>query len=86
MKIGYCRVSTNDQDLSLQKDALKKARCKKIFQDVISGAKSKRPGLKEITEYARSGDSIVVWRLDRLGRSLKDLITIVVSLKVMALN
>jgi len=77
MKIGYCRVSTNDQNLDLQKDALKKAGCKKIFEDVISGAKSKRPGLNEITEYAREGDSIVVWRLDRLGRSLKDLINIV---------
>jgi len=77
MKIGYCRVSTNDQDLSLQKNALKKAGCKKIFEVVISGAKSKRPGLKEITEYARQGDSVIVWRLDRLGRSLKDLIDIV---------
>ncbi len=81
MKIGYCRVSTTDQNLSLQKDALKNAGCEKIFEDVISGAKSKRPGLSEIIDYARKGDSIVVWRLDRLGRSLKDLITIVGELE-----
>lgn len=81
MKIGYCRVSTTDQNLNLQKDALKNAGCEKIFEDVISGAKSKRPGLSEIIDYAREGDSIVVWRLDRLGRSLKDLITIVGKLE-----
>lgn len=81
MKIGYCRVSTTDQNLNLQKDALKSAGCEKIFEDVISGAKSKRPGLSEIINYAREGDSIVVWRLDRLGRSLKDLITIVGKLE-----
>ncbi len=81
MKIGYCRVSTTDQNLSLQKDALNKAGCEKIFEDVISGAKSKRPGLSEVIEYAREGDSIVVWRLDRLGRSLKDLISIVGKLE-----
>lgn len=77
MKIGYCRISTADQNLSLQKDALEKAGCEKIFEDVISGAKSKRPGLNRVIEYSRKGDSIVVWRLDRLGRSLKDLISIV---------
>jgi len=81
MNIGYCRVSTTDQSLSLQKDALKNAGCEKIFEDVISGAKSKRPGLSEIIDYARKGDSIVVWRLDRLGRSLKDLIAIVGGLE-----
>jgi DNA invertase Pin-like site-specific DNA recombinase len=75
MLIGYARVSTDDQDFALQEDALKKAGCKKIFYDKISGAKSQRPGLQEAMEYLRDGeDTLVVWRLDRLGRSLKDLI------------
>lgn len=77
MKIGYARVSTDDQNLRLQTDALSQAGCEKVFQDIMSGAKSKRPGLQEALDYVRSGDTIVVWRLDRLGRSLKDLIEIV---------
>jgi DNA invertase Pin-like site-specific DNA recombinase len=77
MKIGYARVSTDDQNLRLQTDALNQAGCEKVFQDIMSGAKAKRPGLREALDYARSGDTIVVWRLDRLGRSLKDLIEIV---------
>jgi len=81
MKIGYCRVSTTDQNLNLQTDALNIAGCEKIFNDVISGAKSKRLGLTGVIEYARKGDTIVVWRLDRLGRSLKDLIAIVGELE-----
>ena len=71
MLIGYVRVSMQDQDLNLQKDALKKAGCKKIFQDHISGAKAKRSGLDRAMEAARKGEVLVVWRLDRLGRSLK---------------
>jgi hypothetical protein len=67
-------VITIDQNLSLQKDALINAGCEKIFEDVISGAKPKSPGLSEIINYTRKGDSIIVWRLDRLDRSLKDLI------------
>lgn len=74
MKIGYARISTNDQNLNLQKDALFKDGCEKVFEDVASGAKEDRSGLTEAIEYARAGDSIVVWRLDRLGRSLKHLI------------
>ncbi len=81
MKIGYCRVSTNDQNLNLQTDALNLAGCKKIFKDIVSGAKSKRPGLAGVIDYVRKGDIIVVWRLDRLGRSLKDLIAIVGELE-----
>ncbi len=77
MKIGYARISTNEQNLSLQIDALKKADCAKIFHDQISGAKIQRPGLDEALTYLREGDVLVVWRLDRLGRSLKHLIELV---------
>ncbi len=74
MLIGYARVSTNEQNFDLQLDALKKAGCEKIFQDAASGTKSERKGLAEALEYARDGDTLVVWRLDRLGRSLGQLI------------
>ncbi|MEM8777987.1 MAG: recombinase family protein [Cyanobacteria bacterium P01_G01_bin.49] len=74
MLIGYARISTDDQNLSLQLDALKQAGCEKIYSDRISGAKTLRPGLGLALEVARTGDVLVVWRLDRLGRSLKDLI------------
>jgi DNA invertase Pin-like site-specific DNA recombinase len=77
MLIGYARVSTQDQDFSLQGDALKKNACKRIYKDQVSGIKSKRPELRKALDYARKGDVIVVWRLDRLGRSLKDLLEIV---------
>jgi DNA invertase Pin-like site-specific DNA recombinase len=72
--IGYARVSTHEQHLHLQQDALSAAGCLKIFTDTISGAKAERKGLDEALEYIRKGDTLVVWRLDRLGRSLKDLI------------
>ena len=74
MLIGYARVSTIDQNLDLQMDALKTAGCDKVFADKLSGAKDDRPGLQEALEYAREGDTLVVWRLDRLGRSLPHLI------------
>lgn len=74
MKIGYARVSTHDQNLALQIDALEQAGCEKIFQDQISGATKQRPGLDEAITYLREGDVLVVWRLDRLGRSLIHLI------------
>ncbi|MEN2453974.1 recombinase family protein [Bacillus sp. JR_15] len=77
MKIGYARVSTGLQNLTLQEDRLKQYGCEKIFSDHISGVKSKRPGLDKAIEFARSGDTIVVWRLDRLGRNMEDLITLV---------
>lgn len=74
MLIGYARVSTNDQNLDLQKDALEKAGCEKIFVDKVSGTVAERPGLEKAREICRKGDTLIVWRLDRLGRSLKDLI------------
>lgn len=76
MKIGYSRVSTTEQNSDLQLDALNKAGCEKIFSDKISGAKSERPGLHEALNFLRPGDCLVVWRLDRLGRSLKHLIEV----------
>ena len=81
MLIGYERVSTDDQNLALQHDALQAARCEKIFADKMSGAKADRLGLKEALEFARKGNTLVVWRLDRLGRSLKDLMVLVESLE-----
>ena len=77
MKIGYARVSTGLQNFNLQEDRLNQYGCEKIFSDHISGSKSKRPGLDKAIEFARSGDTIVVWRLDRLGRNMEDLITLV---------
>ena len=74
MKIGYARVSTHDQNLDLQKDALEKAGCEKIFVDEISGTVAKREGLEKAKEILRKGDMLIVWRLDRLGRSIRDLI------------
>jgi len=70
MLIGYARVSTSDQTLNLQQDALEKIGCVKIFTDVISGSTTERTGLDEALSYVREGDALVVWRLDRLGRSL----------------
>jgi DNA invertase Pin-like site-specific DNA recombinase len=80
MLIGYARVSTANQTLDLQKDALEKAGCSKIFTDIASGAKAERTGLDEALNYIRQGDTIVVWRLDRLGRSLKHLIETITGL------
>jgi DNA invertase Pin-like site-specific DNA recombinase len=81
MLIGYARVSTHDQTLHLQQDALDKAGCSKIFTDTASGAQSDRAGLQEALNYVRPGDTLVVWRLDRLGRSLTHLITTITSLQ-----
>jgi DNA invertase Pin-like site-specific DNA recombinase len=77
LKIGYARVSTGLQNLNLQEDQLNQYGCEKIFSDHISGSKSKRPGLDKAIEFARAGDTIVVWRLDRLGRNMEDYITLV---------
>src|SRR4051812_33460847 len=74
MLIGYARVSTDDQNLDLQRDALTKAGCEQIYTDRVSGTKATRPGLTEALSHLRSGDTLVVWRLDRLGRSLRHLI------------
>lgn len=81
MKIGYARVSTPDQDLSLQRDALRNAGCERIFEDAATGATADRPGLARATDLLRPDDTLVVWRLDRLGRSLRHLIGFVGDLQ-----
>jgi DNA invertase Pin-like site-specific DNA recombinase len=80
MDIGYARVSTGEQTLDLQLDALTTAGCGKIYRETASGAKADRPVLDEVLSYLRRGDTLVVWRLDRLGRSLKHLIEVVAAL------
>lgn len=77
MLIGYARVSTQDQNLAFQIDALKKAGCKKIFEDKVSCSRAERPGLAKALELLREGDTLVVWKLDRLGRSVKNLVDLV---------
>ncbi len=79
--IGYARVSTAEQDTSLQTDALRTAGCERIFEDTVSGAKADRPGLAEALAYLREGDVLAVWRLDRLGRSLPHLIETIAALE-----
>jgi DNA invertase Pin-like site-specific DNA recombinase len=81
MLIGYARVSTHEQTLALQQDALTKAGCTRIFTDTASGTKTERKGLDEAIAYVRNGDILVVWRLDRLGRSLPHLITTLTGLE-----
>ena len=81
MLIGYARVSTHEQNLDLQRDALTAAGCEKIFWDEVSGATGARPGLQEALDALRGGDVLVVWRLDRLGRSLRNLIELVGQLE-----
>jgi DNA invertase Pin-like site-specific DNA recombinase len=80
MLIGYARISTQDQTLALQQDALEKTGCEKIFTDTVSGTKAERKGLTEALSHLRVGDTLVVWRLDRLGRSLRHLIDTVTEL------
>lgn len=77
MKIGYARISTKDQNFDLQEDALKKFGCTKIYKDVASGAKQDRPSLFSLLDNCRENDIIIVWKLDRLGRSLKHLVELV---------
>ena len=81
MLIGYARVSTQDQTLDLQRDALDKTGCTRIFTDTASGSKSDRPGLDETLRFAHPGDTVVVWRLDRLDRSLRHLIETIAALQ-----
>src|SRR5271166_1635909 len=81
MIIGYARVSTTEQNLDLQRDALKRAGCEKIIEDTVSGGKVQRPGLERVHDALRSGDVLAVWRLDRLGRSLKHLIELMTELE-----
>ena len=80
MEIGYARVSTGEQTLDLQLDALRAAGCGKVYEETASGAKEDRAVLDEVLGYLRPGDTLVVWRLDRLGRSLKHLIDVVAQL------
>ena len=77
MLIGYARVSTQDQNLDLQTEALTKVGCKKIYNDKISGSRAERPGLTKALEMLREGDTLVVWKLDRLARSVKNLVDLV---------
>ena len=81
MLIGYARVSTDDQDSALQRDALTKAGCEKIFDETMSGARADRPQLRATLDFARKGDVVVVWKLDRLARSLTQLIATVEKLE-----
>lgn len=80
MKVGYARVSTKEQNLHLQEDALKEAGCEEIYTDIASGSKSQRPGLDKALEFIRAGDTLIVWKLDRLGRSIQHLIETVSTL------
>jgi DNA invertase Pin-like site-specific DNA recombinase len=77
MLVGYARVSTDDQNLDLQLDALKAAGCEQLFTDKVSGASKSKDGLDEALRYARNGDTLVVWKLDRLGRTVKGLVELV---------
>src|SRR5260221_2286436 len=74
MKIGYIRVSKQEQNEALQRDALREAGCENCFSDKMTGSKFECKGLEELLAFVRSGDTVIVWKLDRLGRSLKDLI------------
>lgn len=86
MKIGYARVSSDDQSLDLQRDALHSAGCERIYEEKESGGKTERPELLRLLEVLRQGDTLVVWRLDRLGRSIKHLIEVVEKLEAMGVG
>jgi DNA invertase Pin-like site-specific DNA recombinase len=81
LPIGYARVSTDDQNLTLQLDALKKDGCTRVFTDKAGGARLDRPGLNDALSHLRAGDTLVVWKLDRLGRSVKGLVDLVNTLE-----
>src|SRR4051795_3357303 len=81
MLVGYARVSTQEQDLALQLDALQTAGCAKVFEEEASGAQRERPALQAALDYMRQGDTLVVWKLDRLARSLKQLVETVEDLE-----
>ena len=86
MLIGYVRVSTNDQNTDLQRNVLNCAGCELIFEDKISGTKSERPGLKKLLRTLSAGDTLVVWKLDRLGRSMRHLVVLVEELRERGIN
>ena len=81
MKVGYARVSTQEQTLDLQVDALKQKGCEAIYTAKVSGVKAVKPAFEKMMSFMREGDTIVVWKLDRLGRSTKDLIELVATLE-----
>lgn len=81
MLIGYMRVSTAEQSLDLQRDALERAGCERLFEDVCSGAVTDRPGLAHALDHVRAGDALVVWKLDRIGRSLPHVVQLVAGLR-----
>jgi DNA invertase Pin-like site-specific DNA recombinase len=81
MLIGYARVSTQDQNLDLQREALTKAGCQRVFEDTVRGTRADRPGLTRVLETLREDDILVVWKLDRLGRSVKQLVDLVSALQ-----
>lgn len=83
MRIGYVRVSTNDQNPELQRDAIERAKCELIFEDKMTGVKAKRPGLNKLLKSLKPGDTVVVWKLDRLGRSLINLADLLQTFKKM---
>ena len=86
MLIGYARVSTREQNIDLQKEALTKAGCRKIYEDQATGAHAARPGLDQAIEQLRENDTLVVWKLDRLGRNMKGLISLVSDLSKHNIN
>ncbi|HAV2210789.1 DNA-invertase [Enterobacter cloacae subsp. cloacae] len=86
MQIGYVRVSTNDQNTALQRNALECAGCELIFEDKMSGKTSDRPGLKKVLRTLSDGDTLVVWKLDRLGRSMRHLVTLIEELRGRGIN
>jgi len=86
MLVGYVRVSTNDQNTALQRNALECAGCELIFEDKISGKTSERPGLKKLLKTLSEGDTLIVWKLDRLGRSMRHLVTLIEELRQRGIN
>jgi DNA invertase Pin-like site-specific DNA recombinase len=86
MLVGYARVSTDDQNLDLQIHALQKANCERIFKDKISGSQRSRKGLDDALSHLRPGDTLVVWKLDRLGRTVKQLVDLVTELRGQKIN
>jgi DNA invertase Pin-like site-specific DNA recombinase len=86
MRIGYARVSTEDQTLDLQKDALKRAKCREVYEEQATGKNTTRPQLEGCLKSLREGDTLVVWRLDRLGRNLADLVRLVAELEQRKIN
>ncbi|MGQ4935138.1 recombinase family protein [Salmonella enterica] len=86
MLIGYVRVSTNEQNTALQRNALESAGCELIFEDKASGKKAERPGLKKVLRILSRGDTLIVWKLDRLGRSMRHLVVLVEELRDRGIN